>query len=188
MPDALIFSRSDELAAGRPYAERVESNPGLHDLAAEYLLANLVRPLRSLVWDSARSLRPILDHVGAAEAAMKSESDAGLARRAMAMRGRLPMRDAIAAVPPICSAPWGHISPRRLHDAPAAHRAPGSPGRRGDESRSAWNLSTTRRPGRATKPSTPELQWLSRQGQGETHERAPRRRDARLVRGNGCAR
>jgi preprotein translocase subunit SecA len=89
MPDALIFSRSDELAAGRPYAERLESDPGLHDLAAEYLLANLVRPLRGLVWDAARSLRPILDHVGAAEAAMKSESDANLAKRAMAMRGRL---------------------------------------------------------------------------------------------------
>jgi hypothetical protein len=44
---------------------------------------------------------------------------------------------------------------------------------------------TTTRTGHQT--IRPELQWLSRQGKGETHERA-RRRDAQRVRGSDCAR
>ena len=88
MPKTLIFAESNDLAAGRPYVERVEQRPGPHDMAAEFLLANLFRPLRRTVWDPARSLRPIVEHASAHEAIFRRESDAGLAALAAAMRAR----------------------------------------------------------------------------------------------------
>src|SRR5215469_15333925 len=57
-------------------------------MAAEFLLANLFRPLRRTVWDPARSLRPIVEHASAHETIFRRESDAGLAALAAAMRAR----------------------------------------------------------------------------------------------------
>ena len=48
------------MATGRPYPERAEHRPGAHDMVAELVIAKLVRPLRRMVVDPARSLRPIV--------------------------------------------------------------------------------------------------------------------------------
>ena len=85
----LIFAGADELAPGRPYPERVERRPGFHDIAAELLLANVVFPLRRMVVDPARSLRPIIAATQKHDAVLRRESDVVLVERAQAMRRRL---------------------------------------------------------------------------------------------------
>ena len=44
MSKGIMITEAGELADGRPYAERSEREPGLHDKAAEFLLGHTVRP------------------------------------------------------------------------------------------------------------------------------------------------
>jgi preprotein translocase subunit SecA len=89
MSRALILADMDELAPGRPYPERLEQRPGPHDRFAETLMANIVRPLRRMIRDPARSLRPIVARTLRHEETMRRESDVALAGHAAALRVRL---------------------------------------------------------------------------------------------------
>jgi preprotein translocase subunit SecA len=80
------------LASGRPYAERSEAPPGLHDRAAEFLIATLVRPATRHLRDPATSLRGVVRSVEKHENMLHSLSDIALAGRAQAMRGPLRQR------------------------------------------------------------------------------------------------
>jgi preprotein translocase subunit SecA len=84
-----ILTAGGELASGKPYAERSEKLPGLHDRIAEGLLAALVRPVRAAVRDPAKSLRAIVTEASRHEAVLRTLSDAELVARAQAMRSRL---------------------------------------------------------------------------------------------------
>jgi preprotein translocase subunit SecA len=86
---APILAQADEFAPGRPFPERAEHRPGPHDIVAEFLLANLVRPLWRIARDPVRALRPVVASTLSHEAAFAGESDAALAERAAAMRMRL---------------------------------------------------------------------------------------------------
>jgi hypothetical protein len=102
----------------------------------------------------------------------KAHGLAGVAAAALAVRGRLPMRDAIAAVPTDLLSPLGPY-----FTAPLALRA-GSPSRARVPTPSGRRVTVTMefldemaiRTGHQT--IRPELQWLSRRGQRETHERS----------------
>jgi preprotein translocase subunit SecA len=89
MSKGIMITEAAELADGRPYAERSEREPGLHDRAAEFLLGCTVRPARQALFDSARGLAAIVPLVRRHESALAGLSDADLAARARAMRGRL---------------------------------------------------------------------------------------------------
>ena len=84
-----MLASGGELAAGRPYAERSERLPGLHDRVAEYLLAAAVKPVRAAVRNPARSLRTIIEHAARHERALRASSDAELVALARGMRARL---------------------------------------------------------------------------------------------------
>ena len=90
-----LLATGGELASGRPYAERSEKLPGLHDRLAEYLITRTVKPLRSVVRDPARSLRAIVEHTHRHERALRALSDVELASLASCMRSRL-RRDGFA--------------------------------------------------------------------------------------------
>jgi preprotein translocase subunit SecA len=84
-----IHADARMLAAGRPYAERMEREPALHDRAAELLLANVVRPVRHRLRDPARALRSIVEHVDRHEHSLRSAEDFRLVALARNMRARL---------------------------------------------------------------------------------------------------
>ena len=56
----LLIAADDALAAGKPYAERVEPLQGTLDQIAEFLAGATIRPLRRLVRDPSASLRVIV--------------------------------------------------------------------------------------------------------------------------------
>jgi len=85
----------DELAAGRPYAERSEQEPGLHDRLAEFLLRRALEPARNWVRDPAHALRRITEHVERHERSVLKATDSELATQARSMRGQL-RRDGFA--------------------------------------------------------------------------------------------
>jgi preprotein translocase subunit SecA len=89
MSKGIMITEAGELADGRPYAERSEREPGLHDKAAEFLLGCTVRPARQALFNSARGLASIVPLVRQHELSLAQASDAELAARARGMRGRL---------------------------------------------------------------------------------------------------
>jgi preprotein translocase subunit SecA len=86
------------LAPGRPYAERSEREPGLHDRAAELLLATVVKPVRNRLRDPSRALWSIVEHVDRHERTLLAANDSDLVAIARKMRARL-RRDGLA--PPL---------------------------------------------------------------------------------------
>jgi preprotein translocase subunit SecA len=84
-----MITEAGELADGRPYAERSEREPGIHDKAAEFLLGCTVQPARRALFDSARGLASIIRFVRQHELTLARASDADIAARARGMRGRL---------------------------------------------------------------------------------------------------
>ena len=85
----LLLTGGGKLAVGKPYAEKQERSPGLHDRAAEALLAATVKPALSLLRDPAEALRLIVNEVGRHDATLRAATDADLASLARGMRGRL---------------------------------------------------------------------------------------------------
>ena len=77
------------LAIGRPYPERPEQEPGLHDRLAEFLLTTAVAPIRDRMRDPALALASILAHVGRHAEAVRSMADDELAAQARGMGTRL---------------------------------------------------------------------------------------------------
>jgi preprotein translocase subunit SecA len=88
-PDASMFADAGAFVAGRPYAERSEPEPRLHDRAAEFLLANAVRPVRDRLRDPARNLRSILEHVECHAHSLRAAQDSELSALARGLRARL---------------------------------------------------------------------------------------------------
>src|SRR6478736_4706028 len=78
-----------ELAVGRPYAERPEREPGLHDRVAEFLLMNALEPARDWLRDPAHALKRIVEHVERHERSLRTAADADVAIQAHSMRARL---------------------------------------------------------------------------------------------------
>src|SRR5260221_6590319 len=89
MSKSSMITDAGELADGRPYAERSEREPGLHDKAAEFLLGCTVRPARRVLFNSARALASIVPLVQQHEPTFARASDTDLAALARGMRGRL---------------------------------------------------------------------------------------------------
>jgi preprotein translocase subunit SecA len=85
-----ILMNSGALAAGRPYAERSEEEPGWHDRAADFLLRNAVNPLRRRLRNPARGLGRVAELAGQHDRALRLLSDAEL--RTMARDLRVPLR------------------------------------------------------------------------------------------------
>src|SRR5262245_59820521 len=84
-----------DLAAGRPYAERAEREPPLHDRLAEYLSTRVVEPARDWLRDPAQALQRIVEHVDRQARSVRLATDADLAMQARGMRAQL-RRDGIA--------------------------------------------------------------------------------------------
>ena len=78
-----------ELAAGRPYAERPEREPGLHDRIAEFLVTRALKPTRDWLRDPARALERIVGYVERYERSFRMAADADLTRQARGMRAAL---------------------------------------------------------------------------------------------------
>ena len=85
MSNGMMITEAGELADGRPYPERSEREPGLHDKAAEFLLGCTVRPARTALFNSARGLASIVPLVQQHESALARASDLDLATRARGM-------------------------------------------------------------------------------------------------------
>ncbi|SFI60300.1 preprotein translocase subunit SecA [Bradyrhizobium sp. cf659] len=90
MSRAAIGIDIDDLATGRPYAERLERDPPWHDRAAEFLLATAVRPIRDRLRQPSDALRQILTHVDQHADAFGAATDADLLAVARGMR--MPLR------------------------------------------------------------------------------------------------
>jgi preprotein translocase subunit SecA len=80
---------ADELAAGRPYAERREPDLGWHDRTAEFLLSRAVKPVLNRLRDPARSLTQIVEHADRHEPQFRAAADAELATIARSLRAPL---------------------------------------------------------------------------------------------------
>ena len=85
----LLLAADDELAAGKPYAERMEPAPGALDRIAEFLAAATIRPVRGLVRNPSASLRIIIRQAARHEAVLRAATDAQLAALAAGMPARL---------------------------------------------------------------------------------------------------
>src|SRR4051812_42833960 len=89
MSKGIMITEAGELADGRPYAERSEREPGIHDKAATFLLGCTIQPARRALLNSARGLMSIVSLVSQHEPAFTRASDADLAARARDIGGRL---------------------------------------------------------------------------------------------------
>lgn len=92
---ASLLTGGGELATGKPYAERLEKTPGLHDRIADMLIGATIRPARNLVRNPTRALRSIVDEVARHEQSLRMATDDEVAARAGGMRARL-RRDGFA--------------------------------------------------------------------------------------------
>ena len=90
-----ILTDGASLAAGRPYAERSEEQPGWTDRAAELMMTALLRPLRDRIRDPARGLQPVVELSERHAERLHALSDAELGALAGGMRARL-RRDGFA--------------------------------------------------------------------------------------------
>ncbi|PDT74301.1 preprotein translocase subunit SecA [Bradyrhizobium sp. C9] len=86
-PDMQLDRR--ELAISRPYPERAEYEPALHDRIAQGLVNSLIKPAVGRIRDPARALRAIVAHASRYERALASASDDDLRQRAGGMRAAL---------------------------------------------------------------------------------------------------
>ena len=78
-----------DLAVGRPYPERADREPAVHDRVAEFLAKGLIqRPFRRLR-DPVRALMPIVEYAAAHENALRILSDEELRLQASAIRTKL---------------------------------------------------------------------------------------------------
>jgi preprotein translocase subunit SecA len=89
MSKSVIGLNTGELAAGRPYAERAECEPPLHDRLAEYLSSRVLEPARDWLRDPAQALHRIVEHVERHERSLRVAADNDLATQARGMRARL---------------------------------------------------------------------------------------------------
>jgi hypothetical protein len=80
---------NSQLAPGRPYAERAEHSPRLHDRVAEFLLGGLAWPVRQIQRGSVVRMNAIVAAVNRHEAAARKMTDGELAQRARGMRASL---------------------------------------------------------------------------------------------------
>jgi preprotein translocase subunit SecA len=78
-----------ELEAGRPYAERADHEPRMHDRIAEFILATAVEPARDRLRDPARALQRIVGLVERHDRLLRTVADGDLAVQARGMRVRL---------------------------------------------------------------------------------------------------
>src|SRR5215470_14532609 len=78
-----------ELAMSRPYPERAEHDPGLHDRIARYLLNNLVKPAQGWLRDPTRALRPIVEQAAVHDRVLRIASDDELLQEARGLRATL---------------------------------------------------------------------------------------------------
>jgi preprotein translocase subunit SecA len=84
-----------QLAAGSPYAERGEAEPGWHDRLATALYASALAPLTAAVSGGLPDMRRIVEATERHGASIEGLSDDELRARAIAMRSRL-RRDGLA--------------------------------------------------------------------------------------------
>jgi preprotein translocase subunit SecA len=91
MSKARLLS-SGALAAGRPYAERSEEEPGWHDRAAEFLLRTAVSPLRRQLHNPALELGRIVELAGQHDRTLRRASDAELLALTRELRVQLRQR------------------------------------------------------------------------------------------------
>ena len=103
----LLLAADDELATGKPYAERMEPSPSALDRIAAFLAAATIRPLRGLVRKPSASLRMIGREAARHEAVLRAATDAELAALAAGMRTRLRHR---GFVPELVGECFGLIS------------------------------------------------------------------------------
>src|SRR5262245_46822237 len=89
MSKSAIGMRGDEIAAGRPYAERPEPEPGLRDRLAEFLLAKALEPARDWLRDPTHALRRIVEHVDRPERSLRMAEVSNLAAQARSIRSQL---------------------------------------------------------------------------------------------------
>jgi len=89
MSRSAIGFDAGELAAGRPYAERADREPPLHDRVAEYLSTRLIEPARGWLRDPTQALQGIIKQVEWHECLLQSATDEELALQARSMRARL---------------------------------------------------------------------------------------------------
>jgi preprotein translocase subunit SecA len=78
-----------ERAMSRPYPERAEHDPGLHDQIAQYLVNNLIKPARGWLRDPARALHPVVEQAAMHEGMLQVASDDELRQEAHGLRAAL---------------------------------------------------------------------------------------------------
>ncbi|HJP99019.1 MAG TPA: hypothetical protein VJ862_10685, partial [Rhodanobacteraceae bacterium] len=89
MSRSAIGFDAGELEAGRPYAERADHEPRLHDRIAEFLLTRALEPTRDWLRDPAQALQRIVGAVDRHDRLLRIAADADLASQARGMRLRL---------------------------------------------------------------------------------------------------
>ena len=109
-----LLAADDELAAGKPYAERLEPSPGALDRIAELLAAATIRPVFRLVRNPSAALRIVVREAARHEAALRAATDAELAARAAGMRARLRYSGFTPAVVGECFALISEAASRTL--------------------------------------------------------------------------
>ncbi|MBR0975312.1 MULTISPECIES: preprotein translocase subunit SecA [Bradyrhizobium] len=78
-----------ELAVGRPYPERADREPAVHDRVAEYLAKDLIQRAFRGLRDPVRALTPIVEHAAAHESALRIMSDEELRLQVPIIRAKL---------------------------------------------------------------------------------------------------
>jgi preprotein translocase subunit SecA len=104
MSRAALLTWAGELASGRPYAERLEHEPGWHDRLAEFLIGAAVKPVRDKLRNPVRAMRRVVEHAERHERAMHAASDAELLQIARNMRARLRRDGFVPAIVGECFA------------------------------------------------------------------------------------
>ncbi|WP_453951595.1 preprotein translocase subunit SecA [Bradyrhizobium sp. USDA 377] len=78
-----------DLAVGRPYPERADREPAVHDRVAEYLAKGLIGRAFEGLRDPVRALMPIVEYTAAHENALRIMSDEELRLQVSSVRARL---------------------------------------------------------------------------------------------------
>lgn len=83
------WTSAEEIAAGRPYAERFDGEAPWHDRLARFLIRTTIEPLRTQLRDPARSLRWVVRECARHESAMRIATDAELVALSREARARM---------------------------------------------------------------------------------------------------
>ncbi|QOZ52189.1 prepilin peptidase [Bradyrhizobium sp. CCBAU 53338] len=78
-----------DLAVGRPYPERADREPAVHDRVAEYLAKGLFQRAFDRIRDPVRTLMPIVEHAAAHENTLRIMSDEKLRLQVSGIRAQL---------------------------------------------------------------------------------------------------